>query len=89
VGRVPSGISFIDYSLLPPGSDIGEHTHGTDNEELYVIISGRGRMYVDGETFEVGSGDCIMNRPGGTHALENVGDTELKMIVIETACRTV
>lgn len=87
VGDVTSGIRFIDYSQLPPGSEIGKHTHETDNEELYVIVAGRGVMVVDGETFEVGCGDCVVNRPGGTHALENTGDTDLKMIVVEIACR--
>jgi mannose-6-phosphate isomerase-like protein (cupin superfamily) len=87
VGDAKNSIRFIDYSLLPPGSDIGKHTHGMDNEELYLIIAGRGLMYVDGETFEVGCGDCIINRPGGTHALENIGNTDLKMIVIEIVCR--
>jgi mannose-6-phosphate isomerase-like protein (cupin superfamily) len=88
VGDPTSSIRFIDYSLLPPGSDIGRHTHETDNEELYLIVAGRGAMFVDGKTFEVGCGDCVVNRPGGTHGLENTGDTELKMIVIEVVCRS-
>jgi mannose-6-phosphate isomerase-like protein (cupin superfamily) len=87
VGDAMSSIRFIDYSLLPPGSEIGRHTHGIDNEELYLILAGNGLMYVDGETFEVGHGDCIINRPGGTHALENIGDTELKLMVIEVVSR--
>ena len=87
VGGRESSVRFIDYSLLPPGADVGTHTHATDNEELYVIVEGRGTMLVDGERFEVHGGDCVINRPGGTHALENTGDADLKMIVIEVACR--
>ena len=43
-----SSWSFIDRSILPPGSSIGLHTHGK-NEEMYFIIEGNGIMAVDGE----------------------------------------
>ena len=87
VGDLKSSIRFLDYSLIPPGADIGRHTHGIDNEELYLIIAGHGLMYVDGDTFEVSCGDCVINRPGGTHALKNIGETGLKLMVIEIARR--
>ena len=62
--------------VLGPGADIGRHTHGPDNEELYVIVSGKGFMVLDGEEFEVGPGDVILNRPGGTHGLKNIADAK-------------
>src|SRR3989440_6892256 len=67
LARNRGSIRFIDLSVLGPGADIGRHTHGLDNEELYVIVSGRGLMVLDGEEFEVGPGDRILDRPGGTH----------------------
>jgi mannose-6-phosphate isomerase-like protein (cupin superfamily) len=78
-----SACNFIDLSVVPPGADIGRHTHTPDNEEIYVVISGRGLMYLDGEEFEVGPGHVIVNRPGGTHALKNLGDTDLRLVVVE------
>lgn len=83
VERPGGSLRFIDLSVLAPGADIGLHTHERDNEEMYVIVSGRGVMSLDGEEFEVGPGDVILNRPGGTHGLRNTGDAELRMVVVE------
>ena len=77
------GYNFLDMSILPRGSEIGIHTHTLDNEELYIIISGRGLMRLDSEEFEVEAGHVIVNRPGGTHGLRNIGDGELRLVVIE------
>ena len=75
--------NFLDFTILPVGADIGRHTHEADNEEIYIVMSGRGLMYLDGDQFEVEAGHVIVNRPGGTHALKNIGDEELRLVVIE------
>jgi gentisate 1,2-dioxygenase len=75
--------NFLDFTVLPVGADIGVHTHEADNEEVYVVISGRGLMHLDGDQFEVEAGHVIVNRPGGTHGLKNTGDEELRLVVIE------
>ncbi|HEX7035602.1 MAG TPA: cupin domain-containing protein [Pseudomonadales bacterium] len=80
-------LNFIDLTIVPPGSYIGEHTHTDDNEEIYVIVSGHGMMLADEERFEVGAGDVVVNRPGGTHALWNTGPAELRLVVIEVPVR--
>lgn len=68
---------------MPPGTSIGLHTHTRDNEEFYIVISGSGQMQLEDELFEVSAGHVIVNQPGGTHALRNTGDTELRLVVIE------
>jgi mannose-6-phosphate isomerase-like protein (cupin superfamily) len=83
LARSRGPLRFIDLSVLPPGSDIGTHTHEMDNEELYIVVSGRGVMVLDGREIEVGPGHVILNRPGGTHGLRNIGDEELRIVVIE------
>jgi mannose-6-phosphate isomerase-like protein (cupin superfamily) len=75
--------NFLDFAIVPAGADIGVHTHGPDNQEIYVIMSGRGLMHLDGDDFEVGTGHVIVNRPGGTHGLKNTGDEDLTLVVIE------
>jgi mannose-6-phosphate isomerase-like protein (cupin superfamily) len=87
-GRDASHCRFVDLSIVPGGADIGLHTHQLDNHELYVIVAGRGRMHLDGEEFDVGPGDVVMNRPGGTHGLRNTSETELRLVVIEVAALT-
>jgi len=75
--------NFLDLVIMPPGSDIGVHTHEHDNQEIYIIISGQGMMRVEDSEFPVGPGHVIVNRPGGTHGLINTGDGDLKLVVIE------
>ena len=86
--RARGPIRFIDLSILGPGADIGVHTHRSDNVELYVVLSGVGWMTLDGLEFEVRPGHVVLNRPGGTHALKNIGDGELRMVVLEVETRS-
>ena len=75
--------NYIDYSVMPVGTTIGRHTHRENEEEFYLIIRGRGRLYCNGQTREVGPGDLVRNPPGGTHGLENIGSEELALFVFE------
>ena len=81
--KMGTAVNFIDFTIVPAGSDIGVHTHSHDNEEMYIIISGQGEMDVNGQRSLVGPGHVIINRPGGSHGLKNTGDTDLYMVVIE------
>ncbi len=76
-------VNFIDMTIVPSGSDIGVHTHTDDNEEIYVVVSGRATMLIDGRLIAVTAGDVIVNRPGGTHGLWNTGAEEVRLVVIE------
>ena len=87
VAGADGGYNFLDLSIVPPGVEIGTHTHPANNEELYIVISGCGRMRLDAEEFDVGPGHVIINRPGGTHGLRNTGDSDLKLVVIEVPTR--
>src|SRR5688572_29509582 len=60
--NLSGGCNFIDFTTMPAGTSIGEHTHSRGEEEFYLILSGHGRMRRDGEEFEVGPGDLIRNR---------------------------
>jgi len=82
-GTARTAFNFVDLTIVPPGAEIGRHTHGMDNEETYIVVSGRARMEVDGEMFVVAPGDVIVNPPGGTHALFNPGPGELRLVVVE------
>lgn len=77
------GCNFIDYAELPPGVSIGRHRHASDEEELYLVLEGRGEMWRDGETFTVRTGDLIRNAPGGEHGLRNTGTGVLRLFVVE------
>lgn len=72
---------FLNYTILPPKTTIGIHTHGND-EELYIVLEGSGVMHVEGEEHQVKLGDIILNKPYGTHGLENNTDSDLKILVL-------
>lgn len=83
--RAGPGVAFVDLVVVPAGSSIGDHTHGTADEEVYVIISGSGTMAVDGQHVDVAAGDVVVNRPGGRHGLDNTGDEPLRLVVVDVA----
>ena len=75
--------NFIDFAVVPPGASIGRHRHRADEEEFYLVLSGAGRMFRDGEELVVGPGDLVRNRPGGEHGLRALGDEPLRLFVFE------
>ncbi len=75
-------MAFVDYVEMPPGTSVGVHRHGED-EEIYFIVEGRGTMTTNGERYSVASGDLIVNLRGWTHGLENDSDSVLRMLVWE------
>ncbi len=77
---------FVDYAVLPPGTSIGRHTHGED-EELYLVLEGEGEMELDGEVFPVRKGSVILNRRGGTHSLRNGSNAPLEIFVVEVGLK--
>jgi len=85
--NISSACNFIDFTTMPPGTTIGEHSHSDREEEYYLVLRGRGTMQQSGEEFEVGPGDLIRNPPGGTHSLQNTGNEDLQMFVFEVQVR--
>lgn len=82
VDREDGPLAFVDLVVVPPGTSVGRHTHG-DDEELYVVVSGSAEVVVDGEHRTVSAGDVVHNAPGGTHELLNTGSGELRMVVVD------
>jgi glycosyltransferase involved in cell wall biosynthesis/mannose-6-phosphate isomerase-like protein (cupin superfamily) len=77
-----SAFQFIDLTEIPAGHSIGLHTHGSD-EEVYVIISGKGQVWLDGNSINVSAGDVILNAAWGTHSLTNTSTEPLRMVVLD------
>ena len=71
----------MGVNVTEVGSMIPNHKH-EDSEELMYIISGRARLVIeDGEeVYEIGPDTAIYSPVGVTHRLENIGDTELKLV---------
>ena len=63
-------------ALLAPAQATEAHCH-PNTEEIYYILSGKGRMAIDGEAREVKPLDGIAIPPGAAHQMLNTGDEDL------------
>lgn len=50
------------------------HSHKL-NEEVYIIVSGKGMFYVDGEEFPIAEGSVVRVAPEGKRAIKAGGET--------------
>lgn len=62
-----------------PGSMQAVHGH-PDNEQVYVVVRGRGVMQVGDEMEEVREGTLVFIPPGAAHAIKNTGDGPLVVV---------
>ncbi|MBB2147056.1 cupin domain-containing protein [Pedobacter sp. LMG 31464] len=65
---------------LKAGSSIGYHLQKED--EIYYVLSGNGKMKMNGETFAVKPGDAILTRPGSSHGIEPNPDNDLTILIV-------
>ena len=70
VVRMPKGKSYCPY-----------HSHSAESE-LYVVISGQGKVRDNKGTTEVGAGDAFFFPPGEAHALSNAGEDDFVYYVV-------
>ena len=67
---------------VAPGSRQRPHEH--PSEQVYVVTAGSGRMLVEEEERQVGSGDLIYIPSGAVHGLENTSEEVLTYISAAT-----
>ena len=77
-----TNISFILFTEIPPGSSIGYHPHGQD-EEIFVILEGNGILTTGSEEIHVSVGDIIINQVGQSHGLVNRSSSSIKLLVFQ------
>ena len=75
---------YVDHLLIPPDSSLGYHRHEV-HEEIYYVLSGKGRVTVEGETVAIGPGDGIACRVREAHGFYNHSPSDLELMVIGVA----
>lgn len=74
----------VSINNLPAGVSIPfVHAH-TNNEELYIVLSGKGSFFVDGEEFLISEGDCLRVDPKGERCLRAADDSALRYLCIQS-----
>ncbi len=70
------GTNRILHGVLIPGASIGEHTHET-NSEMIFILSGNGTIIDDGVPSPISEGQCAYCPKGHSHSLVNTSNADL------------
>ena len=66
----------VELTTVSPGAaPCPVHSH-TRYWEFFIVVSGRGEISRNGDTFEARAGDCFVQPPGTEHRVRNVSDRE-------------
>ncbi|MCP4482698.1 MAG: cupin domain-containing protein [bacterium] len=74
----------LGYSLAYAEVKRGQVTklHALSSSEVYYIIAGNGKMYIDDEVADVSMGDTIYIPSNSQQSIENIGESVLSFICI-------
>lgn len=76
--------SEISINELPAGVSVPfVHSHQR-NEEVYIVLSGRGVFYIDGDEFAVQVGNVVRVDPAGARCIKADSESSLRFICIQT-----
>jgi mannose-6-phosphate isomerase-like protein (cupin superfamily) len=75
-GQFGSRQLSVTWVECQPGSQQALHAHPAQ-EQVYVIVEGRGQMLAGAEEREVGRGTLVFVPPSTPHAIRNTGDQPL------------
>jgi quercetin dioxygenase-like cupin family protein len=81
------GKDFLDGRTLkmsvvkPNAATHAPHTHAED--EFFFVLEGEAEFYLNGETTTGTAYSSFYCPPNSTHGIKNVGDSELKYLVIK------
>jgi len=77
LGNSPETLHPFDVERVrvPPGArPCPVHRHSRQ-WELFIVVSGRGTVRRDGQTAEVGPGDCFIQPAGTAHRIANADES--------------
>ncbi|MGM9758580.1 MAG: cupin domain-containing protein [Parabacteroides sp.] len=73
----------VSFGSLAPGQSVPFfHTH-KQNEELYIVLKGKGCFILDGEEIEVSSGSLVRVAPSVSRCNKNTGEEPFVYICIQ------
>ena len=72
-------ISVVE--IFDVGGKTPPNTH-QDAHEMFYVLSGRGRAYCDGKTYDVEKGDTLVLPPRMEHVVENTGPDRLYCLTV-------
>ena len=73
----------MSLNVVPPGKGIPFLHRHWDNEEVYVVMRGRGQFLVDGECIDVREGSALRLAPEAARAWRNNSDAPLYFLHLQ------
>ena len=77
--KSPSRNLKMGYTIVYPTGKTTGHSHD-DMEEVYFIVSGRGKMVIGNDEFPIQTGDALYVPFGEFHTTYNTGVEPLKLL---------
>jgi len=76
--------SEISFNKLPAGISVPfVHAHNM-NEEVYIILEGKGQVFIDGEEIGIEKGNILRIDPVGQRCFKAADNSDLEFICIQT-----
>lgn len=73
----------ISFNTMVPDAAIPYlHKHRT-NEEIYIVISGKGQLLLDGDYVNIEEGSVVRVAPNTSRAIRNTGKNDFSFIVLQ------
>ena len=73
----------VSINQLPAGASVPfVHSH-KNNEEIYGILSGKGKAVIDGEEIELAAGDWLKIAPAAKRQFFAAGDSGITYVCIQ------
>jgi mannose-6-phosphate isomerase-like protein (cupin superfamily) len=73
----------ISLNVVPPGKGMPFLHRHQQNDEVYVVVGGRGQFLVDGECIDVAEGSVLCMRPAAARGWRNHSDSPLYFLCIQ------
>lgn len=73
----------MSLNALPPGKGIPILHKHERNDEVYVVLQGRGQFLVDGKVIDVSEGSVLKIAPDGARAWRNNSDAPMYFLCIQ------
>lgn len=73
----------ISCNSMPAGAAVPfVHSH-RKNEEIYLVLEGKGQVWVDGEVHDLAAGDCFRIGTGAGRAIRAAEDSAIRFLCIQ------
>lgn len=78
----------VSINALPAGVSVPfVHAHKR-NEEIYVILDGKGMLYIDGEELEIRAGDVLRIDPAGERCIKADAQSSIRFICVQAEAKS-